>query len=256
MDDADVGRCPLGGQFHPGQVGLRPGEAGRRHHRSVLGEDAQGALQPQPVIPAPRGAGRDRLGGAVEAVPQDHHRRPLGQPGSHQVEQRRLVDPAHRARGLRDVPGQRQRPLAKAQRQHQHLMTVRQLALVQDQFHPSRLGRLRQHLPGERRHHLGGIDQRVGQQAGDPLVAHVDPLGRSRQRRRQVHQVGAALAQHRRHQERQALALGLALPRQPPPQFLADTRRDPFNPAHANRSAPERSVASHADFRRQPPRQN
>jgi exopolyphosphatase/pppGpp-phosphohydrolase len=112
-------------------------------------------------------------------------------------------------------------------------VAVGQLALVQDQLHPPQPRCPRQHLSREGRHHDIAVDERVGQYARDPLIAHVDPLRRPRQRGGQLHQVGAAHVQHRHHQQRQRLTLGLALPGQSTPQFLADAFRQQFDPAHA-----------------------
>jgi hypothetical protein len=81
------------------------------------------------------------------------------------------------------------------------------------------------------------ITARVGQKPLDPLVAAVQPLGRARQARRHIHQVGAAHLKHRRHQQRQLAPLRLTLAR----QALLHVRRDGLgqllDPTHSRRSA-------------------
>ena len=53
-------------------------------------------------------------------------------------------------------------------------MTIRDLRLVQDQGQRfAAAGLAFQNLPGKRRHDFVGIDQGIGEKAGDPLIAHV-----------------------------------------------------------------------------------
>jgi hypothetical protein len=93
-------------------------------------------------------------------------------------------------------------------------------------------------------------DQRIAEQAGDPLVAHVRAVGRQRQTGRQIHQVGAAHIQHRRDQQRQLAALGLALMRQPMPEFRADAVRDRSDTIHAQvRGQPQPNPFKHTPIR-------
>ncbi len=76
------------------------------------------------------------------------------------------------------------------------------LALVDDQHKRVRLGPgARQYLTRKGRHHLAGVDERVGEQAADPLVAHVQPLGRAGQGGRKFHQVDVTHVQGGRHKE-------------------------------------------------------
>src|SRR4051794_31097520 len=81
------------------------------------------------------------------------------------------------------------------------------------------------------------LTTRVGQKPLDPLIAAGQPLGRPRQARRHVHQVGAAHLKHRRHQQRQLAPLRLTLAR----QALLHVRRDGLgqllDPTHSRRSA-------------------
>ena len=115
-------------------------------------------------------------------------------------------------------------------------MPLGRAALVQDQVNPlawPRLGlRPLQHLARERQYHGVALNQRVRQHPHNPLVAHVNPARLARQRGRQRHQVGAALAQHGRNQKRQALPLRLALPGQPFMQHRADTPSRMLDPTH------------------------
>jgi hypothetical protein len=97
---------------------------------------------------------------------------------------------------------------------HDHLVRGVDLALVDDQHKRVRLCTgARQHLAGKGRHHLAGVDERVGEQAADPLVAHVQPLGRARPGGREFHQVDVTHVQGGCHKESQTFALLLVLPR-------------------------------------------
>ncbi len=78
----------------------------------------------------------------------------------------------------------------------------------------------------------------------DPLIAHIDTAGCTRQRGRQVHQVGAAYVQHGRNQKTQLLALRLALARQAPTQILDDPLRKMFDPAHRSDPTKKRKAES------------
>src|SRR5215204_4981564 len=61
-------------------------------------------------------------------------------------------------------------------------MSVVDLALVNDHHEGARAGAgARQNLARVRRHHGFDIDARVAEQPTDPLIAHVQPLGRARQ---------------------------------------------------------------------------
>ena len=85
---------------------------------------------------------------------------------------------------------QGQRAFPVAQGQHQHLMPIGELGLIQDQDDRLALGdRLLQNLARERFHGLVAEDQRIAQKTGDPLVAHVRAVGLQRQAGCQVHQV-------------------------------------------------------------------
>ena len=94
-------------------------------------------------------------------------------------------------------------------------------------------GHLLQNLARERLHDRVADDQRIAQKSHDPLRAHVRAVGLQRQTGRQIHQIGAAHIQHRRDQKRQLAALGLALMRQPLPEFRADAVRDRSDTIHA-----------------------
>src|SRR4051812_47277602 len=117
-------------------------------------------------------------------------------------------------------------------------MALAHLGLVDEQDHGLPLRRQpRQNLPPIGRHHRVADHMRVGQKPLDPLVAAVQPLGRARQARRHIHQVGAAHLKHRRHQQRQLTPLRLTLAR----QALLAVRRDGLgqllDPTHSRRSA-------------------
>src|SRR4051795_3411954 len=72
-------------------------------------------------------------------------------------------------------PGQRQGPFPVAQRQHQHLMPVRELGLIQDQDDRLTLGDcLLQDLARERLHDLVAEDQRIAEETRDPLIPTAD----------------------------------------------------------------------------------
>src|SRR3954454_10473191 len=240
----DVGRDPLAGQLDSGEH-VPAGRKARRPRRlAAVLEHQQVPLQPQPPAPAQLTAQGDQIGRAVETVTHQHDLGARRQPGRHAGDQLPLLGEADAALGRPHPPRQRQGPLAHPHAQHQHLVPGRDLALVQEQDHRAARGTgVQDRLLGERPHHRVAVQPRVGPQARDPLVAHVGALGRPRQRRRQIHQAGAALAQHRRHQKRQLPALRLALPRQPPPQLRLDPHRQSGDPAHAPRS-PSRSWAA------------
>ncbi len=113
-----------------------------------------------------------------------------------------------------------------ANRQHQHLMAIIELGLIKDQYQRLALGReIAQNLAGERRHHRVRIDQRVLQDALEPLIAHVDTLGVPRQPGGQIPQVGAADIKHRRHQPRQIITLGFPLLGKKPLKFSGNSVR-------------------------------
>jgi hypothetical protein len=95
-----------------------------------------------------------------------------------------------------------------------------------------------------RRHHGFSIDVRVAEQPADPLVAHVQPLGRARHGGGQLHEVDAANVQRRRHQQRQPLALLLVLRRKPCGTIGPNRRRHRFNPTHPQGSAKSKTEAS------------
>jgi hypothetical protein len=99
-------------------------------------------------------------------------------------------------------------------------MAVGHLGLVKDQ--DDRLAsraRPLQDLARERLHDRVADPQRIAEQPADPLVAHVGAVGLPRQPGGQVHQVGAAHVQHRRHQKSQLRSLGLTLFRQAALEF-------------------------------------
>lgn len=120
-------------------------------------------------------------------------------------------------------------PFAVAQRQHQHLVALRQLALGQDYLHPTR-SRLRQHLLRERRHHLMVVDKRVCEHPHDLVVTHVDALGRPGQRGNQLYRVGAVRVYHRCRQQGEVPALCLAPAPQLAPQFLRNALATSLTP--------------------------
>ena len=193
---------------------LAPGGALARRGLAALDRHQQVALEPQAIVPAQGAAQQDQVGRAVEAVAHQHRSRPGRQPRRDQPHQPFLLGEADAAAGLPDPPRQRQGPSPDPQAEHEHLVVRRRPGLVEDQHEPLARGRrTAEQLPGVGRHHRVHLQARVGQQALDPLVAHVEPLGPPRQCRRQVHQVGAARLQHRRHQQAELGALGLPLPR-------------------------------------------
>src|SRR3954452_6679579 len=184
--------------------------------------------------PRPSAAQGDEVGGAVEAVAHQHDPAAGRKPSRHPRDQFPLLGEADGAPGLPDPPRQGQGPSTHPHAQHQHLVPGRDLALVQEQHRRAARGGVPDRLLGEGPHDRVAVQPGIGQQARDPLVAHVHALRRPRHRRRQVHEVGAALAEHCRHQEGQLAALRLALPRQPPRQLRLDPRRQPYDPAHAH----------------------
>jgi hypothetical protein len=95
-----------------------------------------------------------------------------------------------------------------------------------------------------RRHHGFALDARVAEQAADPLIAHVQPLGGARQGGGQLHEVDAAHVQRRRYQQGQPLALLLVLRRKPCGQVGLNRRRHCFNPTHPQGSANSKAEAS------------
>jgi len=111
----------------------------------------------------------------------------------------------------------------------------------------------RQNLARVGRHHGFDIDARVAEQPADPLVAHVQPLGRARHGGGQLHEVDAAHVQRRRHQQRQPLTLLLVLRRKPCGQ-VGLNRRHRFNPTHPQGSA--NSKAEPSDHINPPGRKN
>ncbi len=117
-------------------------------------------------------------------------------------------------------------------------MKLRRLGLIdhQDERLATR-GDASQNLPAVRRHHRVAVHQVIGEKPLDPLVAHDELLGSTRQRRRQIHQIGAPHVQHRRHQKRQLLALRLALTRKPRLQIRRNRLGQMLDPTHSNNSA-------------------
>ena len=124
-------------------------------------------------------------------------------------------------------------------------MGVVDLALVDDHHEGARASAgARQNLARVGRHHRFNIDARVAEQPADPLVAHVQPLGRARHGGGQFHQVDAAHVQRRRHQQRQPLTLLLVLRRKPCGKVGPNRRRHRFNPTHPQGSAKSKAEAS------------
>src|SRR3954452_20028324 len=72
----------------------------------------------------------------------------------------------------------------------------------------------------------------LAKQAADPLVAHVQPLGRARQGGSEFHQVDVTHVQGGRHKESQTFALLLVLPRQARGQVGPNRGRHRLDPAH------------------------
>ena len=165
-------------------------------------------------------------------------RTPLGQQGGDRRQGRALLAKADRAVRLLHAPRERQGALAHAQRHHHHLMGIVDLALVDDHHEGARAGAgARQNLARVGRHHGFDIDVRVAEQPADPLVAHVQPLGRARHGSGQLHQVDATNVQRRRHQQRQPLALLLVLRRKPCGKVGPNRCRHRFNSTHPQGSA-------------------
>jgi hypothetical protein len=81
-----------------------------------------------------------------------------------------LPGQAARLCGLLDTPGQGHRALAEAQCHHEHLVTVRQPALVEAHLDAAQRRRPRQHLAREQCHHRVTVEVRVGQHAHAPLI--------------------------------------------------------------------------------------
>src|SRR4051794_7317405 len=229
----DIGDDPLPGQLDAAEQVLAARETLGQRGLAAAFEDQEVLLEPQPPVPAQPAAKGDQVGAAVEAVAHEDDPGTRGQPARDQGEQLPLLDESDAAPSLPDPPRQGQGPLAHPHAQHQHLVPGRDLALVQEQdYRAVRGAGLPERRLGEGPHDRVAVHPRVGQQARDPLVAHVHALRRPRQGRRQVHQVGAALAEHRRHEQGQLATLGLPLPRQPLSQLRLDPDRQPLDPAH------------------------
>src|SRR4051812_45074803 len=255
VNDADVGAHPSGREFNVLQIERPLLGAGRRRGRFGSIEHRQVALQAQPVVPGPPLAPADQVGGAVEAIAHEPDPRALGQPRGHRLQERLLGFEADGPLRRLNPPRQRHRSLAKAQRQHQNLVAVGELGLVQDQNHGiAQRRRLFQNLARERLHDLVADDQGIAEKPRDPLVAHVRPVGGARQPGRQVHQVRAAHVQHRRHQQRQLLPLRLTLAGEPSLEVRADAVCYPGEAVHNTGpgSAEGEILESHADSSRQP----
>jgi len=94
-----------------------------------------------------------------------------------------------------------------------------------------------QHLPPVGRHHRVAVHKIIGEQPLDPLVAHRQLLSRARQRRRQIHQIGAPHVQHRRNQQCQLPPLRLALTRKPHLHIRRNRSGQNLDPAHSSNSA-------------------
>ena len=115
-------------------------------------------------------------------------------------------------------------------------MAIGGLGLVKDQpeWFPA-FGQSGQDLAGERLHDLIAAHQVIGQKSGNPLISHIPAIGLPGQPGRQLHQIGAAHVQHGSDQNRQLVALRLALPRQPLGQLCLDSfrpNRDPVRLCH------------------------
>ena len=236
---------PSGREFNVFQIERPLLGAGRRRGRFGSIEHRQVALQAQPVVPGPLLAPADQVGGAVEAIAHEPDPRaatgppPPGAPSGFRSPLRRL-----------NPPRQRHRSLAKAQRQHQNLVAVGELGLVQDQNHGiAQRRRLFQNLARERLHDRVADDQGIAEKPRDPLVTHVRPVGGARQP-----SPSAAHVQHRRHQQRQLLPLRLTLAGEPSLEVRADAVCYPGEAVHNTGpgSAEGEILESHADSSRQP----
>jgi site-specific DNA recombinase len=132
-NDADVCRDALAGEGDSLEImASRQGErAGRGPCCAPVGDEV--ALEPQAIVPSLLSAPPDHLGGSVEAVGKQDHGLTRGPPAGHHFEQLLLRGEADGTLGLRDPPGQRQRTLAPAHAQHQDLVAIGDLGLVEDQ---------------------------------------------------------------------------------------------------------------------------
>ena len=198
-NDADVCRDTLAGKGDSFEiVAAGQGEvAGRGCCRAPAGEEI--ALEPQPIVPSPIATPPDHLGGSVEAVGEQDHQIG-GQPAGDHREQLLLRGEADGALGLFNPPGQRQSTLAPTHAQHQDLVAIGGLGLVEDQRDglPG-FGQPGQDLAGERFHNRVAAHQIIGQKLGNPLISHVPAIGFPRQPGGQFDQIGAAHMQHGRY---------------------------------------------------------
>ena len=141
MDDADVGADALGRQCHVLEVvRAREGQIARRRlARSDPGRTLcvwpcqKIALEPQAVVPPIILAPLDQVWRSVEAVGVQGHPRPGRQPSAHRVEQVLLHGKAYGAVGFLDAPSHWQGALAPSHAQHQNLVALRHLALIEHQ---------------------------------------------------------------------------------------------------------------------------
>ena len=154
-----------------------------------------------------------------------------------------------------DAPSHRQCPLADAQCQHQHLVALVDLGLIQDQN--QRLALLGHQSHAFRRKGCDDVvrlDQRVHHNRPDPLKAHVDALDGPGQSGGQIHQVGAAHVEHGGDQQGEIDALGLALGREETLEFSADAVGQDEKTGHRTRPwQPQDDPANHARGRTSTP---
>jgi hypothetical protein len=106
LEDADVGARPFAGELNVLQVKEPVVGAGPSRGLSGAVEDDEIALQAQPIAPVPVLTPADQIGGAVEAIPHEPHRRSRRHPGRHGFKKRLLRGEANRPFGRLDPPRQ------------------------------------------------------------------------------------------------------------------------------------------------------
>jgi hypothetical protein len=106
LEDADMGARPFAGESNVLQTEQLFSGTGPGRGLSGAVEDHEIALQAQPIAPVPLLTPADQIGGAVEAIPHEAHRRSRRDPGRHGLQKRLLGGEANRPWRRLDPPRQ------------------------------------------------------------------------------------------------------------------------------------------------------